>query len=600
MTISKTKITPLLLAALIWATLLPAVAFAEQEDGGVAVNDGTAPLNASAITDASIGFSSDDPIFLGDSKSNDAIALSAQSNDSASTASGASPSKSGLTDVAKPTLAELRTVYNSLPAHPSSVSSMWSAPSDPSAYKAGTLSPSSIASAQAYLNLIRRSANLDPVTFENTLNANAAQGALILAALDNGLTHYPETPENASDAQAEAGKYACSTSNLSYLWGDWPNLLWEVIQGQMDDEGLGNMACVGHRRWLLKPTISTMGIGSAYSDSGAVFASIRVFDHMNANPEYGTVQHDGSSAYNYVAWPASGAFLNDLFAVGIPWSVSLNDNVYGAPDSSDVKVTVQRLSDGKSWHLDEADSEVTETGEYFTVENSGYGDGWCIIFNPGSANIGASRYKGSYKVQITGLKTVEGATTSIEYQVDFASAKVDLASEGGKIAPIASMSYDGSAKKPTPSVTLGNKKLKKGVDYTVSYKRNTNVGDATAIVKGKGIYTGSIKATFKILQAKNKVFVKKAKIIKRLKAKSLKIQAKTLTLPKVSTKFGKAKWKVVTKDKKKALVLKGSKVKVKKGTKKGNYVIKLKASVAKTKNYKAANSKVVSVEVKVK
>ena len=35
-------------------------------------------------------------------------------------------------------------------------------------------------------------------------------------------------------------------------------------------------------------------------------------------------------------------------------------------------------------------------------------------------------------------------------------------------------------------------------DYTVTYKNNTKVGTATVTVKGKGNYTGSRKATFKI------------------------------------------------------------------------------------------------------
>ena len=77
-------------------------------------------------------------------------------------------------------------------------------------------------------------------------------------------------------------------------------------------------------------------------------------------------------------------------------------------------------------------------------------------------------------------------------------------------------------------------------------------------------------------------------------------KANAIVLPAVKTKFGKAVWKVTSKDKKKVLSLSGSKVKVKKGAKKGTYTIKLKASVSKTKNYKAASSKVVTVKIKVK
>lgn len=58
--------------------------------------------------------------------------------------------------------------------------------------------------------------------------------------------------------------------------------------------------------------------------------------------------------------------------------------------------------------------------------------------------------------------------------------------------------------------------------------------------------------------------------------------------------------KVAAADKKKALSLSGTKVKMKKGTKKGTYIMKLKAQVAKTKNYGAAATKVVTVKVVIK
>ena len=59
--------------------------------------------------------------------------------------------------------------------------------------------------------------------------------------------------------------------------------------------------------------------------------------------------------------------------------------------------------------------------------------------------------------------------------------------------------YTGKALKPAVTVKLGSKKLKKGTDYTVSYKSNKAVGVATVTVKGKGGYTGTKKLTFKIL-----------------------------------------------------------------------------------------------------
>ncbi len=63
---------------------------------------------------------------------------------------------------------------------------------------------------------------------------------------------------------------------------------------------------------------------------------------------------------------------------------------------------------------------------------------------------------------------------------------------------IADKYYTGKALKPTPTLKFNGKKLKKGTDFTVTYKANKAVGKATITVKGKGNFTGTKKVTFKI------------------------------------------------------------------------------------------------------
>ena len=58
--------------------------------------------------------------------------------------------------------------------------------------------------------------------------------------------------------------------------------------------------------------------------------------------------------------------------------------------------------------------------------------------------------------------------------------------------------YDGSKQQPDVDIYNGTYKLIKGTDYTLSYKNNVKVGTATVIVKGKGKYTGTKKASFRI------------------------------------------------------------------------------------------------------
>ncbi len=68
--------------------------------------------------------------------------------------------------------------------------------------------------------------------------------------------------------------------------------------------------------------------------------------------------------------------------------------------------------------------------------------------------------------------------------------------------------YTGKAIKPEFTVYYGDKELVLGTDYTVSYKNNTNANELitdaqlkkapAVVIKGKGNYTGSVEATFKI------------------------------------------------------------------------------------------------------
>ena len=63
---------------------------------------------------------------------------------------------------------------------------------------------------------------------------------------------------------------------------------------------------------------------------------------------------------------------------------------------------------------------------------------------------------------------------------------------------VAAQVYTGKALKPAVKVVLNGKTLKKGKDYIVRYKNNKAVGTATVTVTGKGSYTGTAKATFRI------------------------------------------------------------------------------------------------------
>ena len=81
---------------------------------------------------------------------------------------------------------------------------------------------------------------------------------------------------------------------------------------------------------------------------------------------------------------------------------------------------------------------------------------------------------------------------------EFTITKAPISSTKIKIA---NKAYTGKKLTPPPSITYNGMTLKKGTDYTVTYRNNKNAGVAKAIIKGKGNYKGKVTKTFKIVKA---------------------------------------------------------------------------------------------------
>lgn len=106
---------------------------------------------------------------------------------------------------------------------------------------------------------------------------------------------------------------------------------------------------------------------------------------------------------------------------------------------------------------------------------------------PGKATViytGINAYSGSVKKTYT----IKGLPIS--------KAKIDNF--------VSSFVYDGNEKKQNPYISYGASKttpgivLEEGKDYELSYTKNVDAGSATMVVSGKGLYTGTLKKTFKI------------------------------------------------------------------------------------------------------
>ncbi len=96
-------------------------------------------------------------------------------------------------------------------------------------------------------------------------------------------------------------------------------------------------------------------------------------------------------------------------------------------------------------------------------------------------------------------KTVNGLSASCAITIKAAShtEEPEISLSKCKIT-VKNQVYTGKTIKPSVTVKYGSKTLKKGTDYTVSFKNNKAIGTATVTVTGKGDYTGTAKKTFKI------------------------------------------------------------------------------------------------------
>ena len=96
--------------------------------------------------------------------------------------------------------------------------------------------------------------------------------------------------------------------------------------------------------------------------------------------------------------------------------------------------------------------------------------------------------------------TTPGGTSATSTADQFSYALPDLTK--ATIAAIGTRTYTGAAIKPALKVTCQGTTLSAGVDYTVAYANNTNVGRATVTVTGIGACSNTTSASFLILPAK--------------------------------------------------------------------------------------------------
>lgn len=282
-------------------------------------------------------------------------------------------------------------------------------PSTTNPYTTGSLQEDYIQDGVNAANFYRYISGLPyDLTATDQLNQTAQYGSVLLSAEDK-FSHTPPQPKDMPFDFYRLGYNATSSANIYGSLGAKSHIVLDSIHAYMDDSDIYNLDHLGHRRWILNPPLKLIGIGQADSKTGWSYSSMQIFDWSRAEPV----------SYDYVPFPAAGAFPTEVFHSNTPWSVSLNMDLFKEPVMDDVHVAIKRIPDGKTWSLDKRNNTVSEQGAYFTVENNMYGSGPAIIFRPDGIKDYIDGQQ--YEVTITGLATKQGTEATLDYTVSFFS-----------------------------------------------------------------------------------------------------------------------------------------------------------------------------------
>ena len=135
-------------------------------------------------------------------------------------------------------------------------------------YVAGALSDDELICALNTIKTIRYIAGLpDDIYLSDEYNS-LAQASSLVNYVNNKLTHTPEAPSGMDSSLADKGIEGSKKSNIART--SWQNntLKWTIIHGWMDDSDGDNAKVLGHRRWILNPSMGMTGFGSVTGSHG--------------------------------------------------------------------------------------------------------------------------------------------------------------------------------------------------------------------------------------------------------------------------------------------------------------------------------------------
>jgi hypothetical protein len=260
-------------------------------------------------------------------------------------------------------------------------------PSNPNAPGAEEL-----ARALARINAYRFLCDLPADVVLDDEEINLAQYAAELIEKVGQATHTPEKPAGYDDKAYELGRKGCEHCNLFPGGGAAASVL-----SYTDDSDKTNIDRLGHRRWLLHPSMATTGFGV----SGRFSAMYAFGDSRPETPDY-----------DYVCFPPRGWCPTDMFAPSFAWHISVNPAKYKVGENASLEIFPV---DGG---LNRASRPLAL--EYSHVDLGNFGVPNAIIALPPAS---AVRPEIVYQVVVHGVQTPDGMPADISYYVTFYNAQ---------------------------------------------------------------------------------------------------------------------------------------------------------------------------------
>ncbi len=339
-------------------------------------------------------------------------------------------------------------------------------------YVAGSLKSRVIKDTLNQINFYRWLSGLNTVSKNDKYMERSQKGAVILAKLKQ-LTHYPSKPSDMSDSwykDAYAGVNAGYdyTGNVSV--GTMVNN--SPVEFILDTNNI--MGGVGHRLSLLDKKSDKTSFG--YCDGYTAISMYTTSDDLGNNDLW-------------YSWPSPGYFPIEKMDPKMQWSITLDSKltIY-----DDFKIVI---TDGNNKKYTLTPSSNLYYESYF---NTVYFDAPAKLIkyltNNGNKFVAGRKFS----VKITGLADENYDAAEISYTTEFIKTERKEISSLN-ISNIKNRKYTGKALTPNPTIKDGNRTLKKGTDYTLTYSNNKKTGKAKIVIEGKGNYKGTATKYFNII-----------------------------------------------------------------------------------------------------